>query len=288
MMKRKHKHCRRRRQFVRVNVDFITKAASSSAVMVMFLLASMAQSAKCRTVVVKNSTIAARTGVTNVTRVMNELYALGAIAERSSRYKNNRRYCNAYVLSDAIVNPENYVLVPVSALERLTLSAFRLFLTYCITETADKRCQYSLAQLSELTGMSRTTIIKCNRELEERGFIAKQHYIRRENCFGHNRIYLMHSLRASCSARITETFRLLVNAKTMYYELKCELENALQGRLSEMFKRAMRQIFRSTRVADFVRKLFYRAKNRAHFLFKEWGSPNLITRNNMLIPVLKI
>lgn len=287
-MKRKHKHCRRRRQFVRVNLNFVVKEASNSAVVVMFLLASIAQSTKCRTVVIKNSTIAARTGLTNITRIMNELYALGVIAERSSRYKNNRRYCNAYVLSDAIVNPENYVLVPTSVLGESTPSAFRLFLTHCITETADKRCQYSLAQLSELTGMSRTTIIKCNRELEERGFIAKQRYMRRENCFGHNRIYLMHTLRGNRSARITETFRLLVNAKTMYYELKCELENALQGRLSEMFKRAMRQILRSTRVADFIRKLFYRAKNRALFLFKEWGSPNLITRNNMLIPVLKI
>ncbi len=115
-MSRKYKHCRRKQQYVRVNVNFITPSASSSAIVVMFLLASMAQTAKNRTIVVKNRTIAERTGLTNITRIMNELYALGVITERVSRYKNGHRYCNAYVLSDAIVNPENYVLVPAAVL----------------------------------------------------------------------------------------------------------------------------------------------------------------------------
>ena len=288
-MKRKHKHCKRREQYVRVNVNFITKAASSSAIVVMFLLASMAQTTKSRTIVVKNRTITERTGLTNITRIMNELYALGAITERVSRYKNGHRYCNAYVLSDTIVNPKNYVLVPASILGKTSASTFRLFLAYCITETADKRCQYSLAQLSELTGMSRTTIIKCNKELEKNGLIAKQRYIRREKDLGHNRVYLTHSLRRSHTSRVAETFRLLVNSfGTMCYESKCELENALCGILSDRFRRAMRWIFRSTRVGDFVRRLFYRTENSVISLFKKWGSPNLITRFNILKPVLII
>lgn len=286
-MKRKHKHCKRREQYVRVNASFITKEASSSAIVVMFLLASMAQSSKIRMVVIKNSTIAARTGLTNITRVMNELYALGVITERAARYKNGRRYCNAYVLSDAIVNPKNYVLVPSSALGQSTPSAFRLFLTYCITETADKRCQYSLSQLSELTGMSRTTIIRCSNELEQLGLIAKQRYIRRENDYGHNRVYLTHSLRKSHTARVAETFRLLVNSLgAMCYESKCELENALCGILSDRFKRAVRQIFRSTRVVDFMRKLFGRAGNSLVSRLINRGGSNLITRNIILKPVL--
>lgn len=285
MTNRKHKHCRRKQQYVRVNVNFITPSASSSAIVVMFLLASMAQTAKNRTIVVKNRTIAERTGLTNITRIMNELYALGVIAERVSRYKNGHRYCNAYVLSDAIVNPENYVLVPAAVLGKISASTFRLFLAYCITETVDKRCQYSLAQLSELTGMSRTTIIKCNIELEKLGLIAKQRYIRREKDLGHNRVYLTHSLRRGHTSRVAETFRLLVNSfGVMCYETKCELENALCGILSERFRRAMRYVFRSTRVAGFMRRLFCRAKESALSLFRKRGGSNLITRYYILKP----
>lgn len=255
----------------------------------MFLLASMAQTVKSRTVMVKNRTIAERTGVTNITRIMNELYALGVITERISRYKNGHRYCNAYVLSDAIVNPENYVLVPAAVLGKVSASTFRLFLAYCITETADKQRQYSLAQLSELTGMSRTTIIKCNVELEKLGLIAKQRYIRREKDLGHNRVYLTHSLRGGHTSRVAESFRLLVNSfGTMCYETKCELENALCGILSDRFRRAMRWIFRSTRVVDFIRELLHSAEKSALSLFGKRGSPNLITQNYILKPVLII
>ncbi len=133
--------------------------------------------------------------------------------------------------------------------------------------------------------MSRTTIIKCNIELEKLGLIAKQRYIRREKDLGHNRVYLTHSLRRGHTSRIAETFRLLVNSfGTMCYESKCELENALCGILSERFRRAMRYVFRSTRVAGFMRRLFCRAKESALSLFTKKGGSNLITRYYILQP----
>ncbi len=69
-------------QLVKVNADIICSELSAAAVKVAFLLASVAQAAGSSTVVITNSRIAERTGLTNVTRVINELYAIGAIKER--------------------------------------------------------------------------------------------------------------------------------------------------------------------------------------------------------------
>lgn len=78
-------------QLVKVNADFICPKLSAAAVKVMRLPASVAQAAKNDTVVITNSHIAVRTGLTNITRIINELYAAGAIKERVERYKDNRK-----------------------------------------------------------------------------------------------------------------------------------------------------------------------------------------------------
>lgn len=86
------------RQFVRVNSDFINKDLSAGAVKVLFLLASIAQAGGSDTAVISNARIAERTKLTNITRIINELYAIGAVTERIQRFKSNRQKCNAYVL----------------------------------------------------------------------------------------------------------------------------------------------------------------------------------------------
>ena len=182
------------RQFVRVNSDFINKNLSAGAVKVLFLLASIAQAGGSDTAVISNARIAERTKLTNITRIINELYAIGAVTERIQRFKSNRQKCNAYVLSEAVSAPKNYVLVPVSAVE-LPKSCLRLFMLYCIHASAEGRCLLSLSMIQELSGMARGTIISCNKELTEQGYIAKQQYVRREGDFGYNRVYISHLLR---------------------------------------------------------------------------------------------
>ena len=151
-----------RQQYVRVNVDFIHAKLSAAAIKVMFLLASIAQAAATDTISITNAHISDRTGLTNITRIINELYAAGAIQERIERYKDNRRKCNAYVLSDAIVNPKGYCFVPVKALE-LPKSSLRLLMLYTIKCNSRGRCLMSLTQLQDLSGMSRGTIIACTK-----------------------------------------------------------------------------------------------------------------------------
>lgn len=75
------------RQFVRVNSDIINKELSAGAVKVLFLLASIAQAGGSNTAVISNARISARTKLTNITRIMNELYAVGAVTERIQRFK---------------------------------------------------------------------------------------------------------------------------------------------------------------------------------------------------------
>lgn len=126
------------RQFVRVNSDFINKNLSAGAVKVLFLLASIAQAGGSDTAVISNARIAERTKLTNITRIINELYAIGAVTERIQRFKSNRQKCNAYVLSEAVSAPKNYVLVPAPAVE-LPKSCLRLFMLYCIHASAEGR-----------------------------------------------------------------------------------------------------------------------------------------------------
>lgn len=72
------------RQFVRVNSDFINKDLSAGAVKVLFLLASIAQADGSNTAVVSNARISERSKLTNITRIINELYAVGAVTELHS------------------------------------------------------------------------------------------------------------------------------------------------------------------------------------------------------------
>ncbi len=108
---------RGQQQYVRVNAAFIMPSLSAAAVKVLLLLAAIAQASGTDTVMVSNDRIAKRTGLTNISRVIKELYAVGAVAQRVERYKGNRRKCNAYVLSEAILQSDSYAFVPVKALE---------------------------------------------------------------------------------------------------------------------------------------------------------------------------
>lgn len=209
-------------QLVRVNADFIYPKLSAAAVKVMFLLASIAQAAKSDTVVITNSHIAERTGLTNITRVINELYAIGAIKERVERYKDNRRKCNAYVLAETLVKPKNYRFVPISALE-LPKSSLRLLILYTLNCNDSGRCLLSLSQIQELSGMARGTVISCTKELQEYGYIAKQRYTRYEGDNGHNRVYVTHIVRRRHSLRAAEALRVIINGTAMNYAVKSQI-----------------------------------------------------------------
>lgn len=275
------------RQFVRVNQDFIGRGLSSAAIKVLFLLASIAQAGGGNTALISNARISERTGLTNITRLMNELYAAGAVTERIRRFKHNRQRCNAFVLSDAISSPESYVLVPASAAE-LPKSCLRLFLLYCIHADADGRCLLSLSIIQQLSGMARETIVSCTKELTAGGFIAKQQYIRREGDFGYNRIYVSHIMRHRRGTRRAETFRILVNSSRLDYKSKCEAENALHGNPSPEFLCILKQLFRSTAVAAFIRRIRRSVKITADFFCTFWGSQKKIIRLINLKPVLII
>lgn len=274
------------RQFVRVNSDIINKELSAGAVKVLFLLASIAQAGGSNTAVISNARISARTKLTNITRIMNELYAVGAVTERIQRFKNNRQRCSAYVISDAIFAPENYVMVPVSAVE-LPNSCLRLLILYCIHANNDGRCLLSISMIHELSGMARGTIISCTKKLTEQGYIAKQRYVRREGDFGYNRVYISHLIRYKNQLRLAETFRVIINSAVMFYESKCSAERALTGQPDCKFLRAIRHLFRSTKIACFIRNILRSTKNAAVFCQK-WGSRKMITRFINIKPVLLI
>lgn len=275
------------RQFVRVNSDIINKDLSAGAVKVLFLLASIAQAGGGNTAVISNARISARTKLTNITRIMNELYAIGAVTERIQRFKNNRQRCSAYVISDAISTPDNYAFVPAAAVE-LPNSCLRLLILYCVHANKNGRCLLSLSMIQELSGMARSTIISCNKRLTEQGYIAKQRYVRREGDFGHNRIYISHLIRYKNQLRLAETFRVIINSAVMYYESKCSAERALTGNPDSKFMRAIRHLFRNTSVARFIRKILRSTKNAAVFQCQKWGSLKMITRFINIKPVLLI
>ena len=272
------------RQFVRVNSDFINKDLSAGAVKVLFLLASIAQADGSNTAVVSNARISERSKLTNITRIINELYAVGAVTERIQRFKDNRQKCNAYVLSEAVSAPKNYVLVPVSAVE-LPKSCLRLFMLYCIHANDEGRCLLSLSMIQELSGMARGTIVSCNKE---QGYIAKQQYVRREGDLGYNRVYISHLLRHRGETRRAETFRIIVNSGVLSFESKCAAERSLSQEPTPEFAKIMRYLFRNTRVAQFIRTILRSTKNAAVFLCKKWGSRKKNTRFINLKPVLII
>lgn len=276
------------KQFVKVNTAFIEKSLSAGAVKVLFLLASVAQASGGDTAIISNARIAERTGLTNITRLTNELYAIGAITERIQRYKANRQKCNAYVLSETVCAPQNYVLVPVPAVT-LPKSCLRLFILYCLNARSG-RCLLSLSIIQKLSGMARGTIISCNEELTRLGFIAKQRYKRREGSYGYNRVYISHMLQRTCGVRTAEAFRAAVNSNVLCYESKCEVENSLTGRFSTGFLILMRQLFRSTKIPLFIRKIirFVKSKDKAVFLCQNRGSQILKRRIINIKPVLII
>lgn len=274
------------RQLVKVNTDFIPKDLSAGAVKVLFLLASIAQAAHNSTVIISNSRIAERTGLTNITRLLNELTAYGAIIDRLMRFKDNRQKCSAVVLSEKFAEPSSYVLVPAAA-AKLPKSCLKLFILYCIHANNDGRCLLSLSMIHDLCGLSRGTIVSCNKELAEHGFIAKQQYIRREGDYGYNRVYISHLLRRRHGLRRSEAFRIIVNSGKLVYESKCSAEISLDQPTSA-FARIMRYLFRSTRVAGFIRRIRRCEERAAAFLCPKRGSRKTNTRFIYLQPVLLI
>lgn len=278
-------------QLVRVNADFIYPELSAAAVKVMFLLASIAQAAKNDTVVITNSHIAERTGLTNITRVINELYAIGAIKERIERYKDNRRKCNAYILAETLVKPKNFRFVPISALE-LPKSSLRLLILYTLNCNDSGRCLLSLSQIQELSGMARGTVISCTKELQEYGYIAKQRYTCYEGDNGHNRVYVTHVMRRHHSLRAAETLRVIINGTAMNYAVKSQIEyilNAGRDGSAELLFKEIKRLFRSTKIAGFIRRLSRMVRGiTAHFFNPAERSPKNIKRIIDIKPVLNI
>ncbi len=278
-------------QLVKVNADIICSELSAAAVKVAFLLASVAQAAGSSTVVISNSRIAERTGLTNVTRVINELYAIGAIKERIERYKDNRRKCNAYVLADTLVTPKNYRFVPITALE-LPKSSLRLLILYTLNCNNSGRCLLSLSQIQELSGMARGTVISCTKELQEYGYIAKQRYTRYEGDNGHNRVYVTHIVRRRHSFRAAEALRVIINGTAMNYSVKTQIEHILNaGREAslELLFKEIKRLYRSTRIPDFIRKLYHTLRGiTAPFFSKMRRSTKKTKRLLDIKPVLNI
>ncbi len=277
-------------QLVRVNADMICSELSASAVKAAFLLASVAQASGSNTVVITNSRIAERTGITNVTRVINELYAAGAIRERVERYKENRRKCNDYVLADTLVAPKNYRFVPITALE-LPNSSLRLLILFTLNCDDSGRCLLSLSQIQKLSGMARGTIISCTKELQNCGYIAKQRYTRYEGDNGHNRVYVTHIVRRNHSLRAAETLRVIINGTALNYLVKTRIEYILsagrEGSLKLLRKEIMR-LFRSTRIPKFLRKLRHTLRGITAPFFSEKRGGSKLIRRLYINPVLII
>ena len=145
-----------------------------------------------------------------------------------------------------------------------------------------------LSMIQELSGMARGTIISCNKELTEQGYIAKQQYVRREGDFGYNRVYISHLLRRRSETKRAETFRVIVNSGVLSFESKCAAERSLSQEPTPEFAKAMRYLFRNTRVAHFIRTILRSTKNAAVFLCQKWGSRKKNTRFINLKPVLII
>ena len=159
---------------------------------------------------------------------------------------------------------------------------------YCIHASAVGRCLLSLSMIQELSGMARGTIISCNKELTEQGYIAKQQYVRREGDFGYNRVYISHLLRRRSETKRAETFRVIVNSGVLSFESKCAAERSLSQEPTTEFAKVMRYLFRNTRVAHFIRTILRSTKNAAVFLYQKWGSRKKNTRFINLKPVLII
>lgn len=265
------------RGLVRVTEDFIRSDLSAGAVKVLFLLASVAQAGRTNCAVISNARIAKRTGLTNITRFIKELCAAGAIVERVERFKNNRQRCNAFILPDVVCAPKKYTLVPVLAVT-LPKSCLRLFILYCIHANENGRCLLSLSMIQKLSGMARSTIISCCKELVAQGYITKQQYQRQEGDFGYNRVYLSHMLRRRYGLRSAETFRVIVGAKMLAYASKCAAEHSL-FRPARYFLRVMRCLFRSMRVAAFIRRARRMLKYSAAFFYPKPRGLKMITRN---------
>ncbi len=279
-------------QYVKVNTAFVKHELSAAAVKVMFLFASIAQAANSEVITVSNSHIAERTGLTNITRIINELFAIGAVKERVERFKNNHRKCNSYILSDVLVNPDNYKFVPISALE-LPKSALRLLMIYTLNCNQRGRCLMSLAQLQEASGMARGTVVSCTKELQEYGYIAKQRYQTYEGDYGHNRVYVTHIIRRSHSMRAAEALRVIINGITADYSEKCAIEkvlNADRETAFEMICKEIKLLFRSTKVARFLRRLFLKIRRKiaADFFIKIGRSRKMTKRFIYLFPALLI
>ena len=277
-------------QNVRVSKAFIEANLSAGAVKVIFLLASIAQVSNSSTITITNSRIAERTGLTNITRIMNELYAAGAVSQRIERYKDNRRKCNAYVVADELLQPADFCFVPVSALE-LPKNALRMLILLSLQCNCYGRCLLSLAQLQSGSGLARGTVIECIKTLQEYGYIAKQRYRTAEGDYGHNRIYVTHILRRCHTMRTAEVLRVLINnSAEMNYDVKSELEyiiKATKQRAMDMLRSQIKALFRSTRVPCFLRRLLRRI-TPACFFYKDERSRKMTKRLLDLFPVLNI
>lgn len=75
------------RQLVRASEDFIRADLSAGAVKVLFLLAAAAQAGGGNTALISNARIAERTGLTNISRLIKELYAAVYSVLRSRKRK---------------------------------------------------------------------------------------------------------------------------------------------------------------------------------------------------------
>lgn len=282
---------RGQQQYVRVNAAFITPSLSAAAVKVLLLLAAIAQASGTDTVMVSNDRIAERTGLTNISRIIKELYAVGAVVQRVERYKGNRRKCNAYVLSEAILQSDSYAFVPVSALE-LPKSALRLLIIYALNCDKHGRSLLSLTQLQEISGMARGTVISCTNVLQQYGYIAKQHYQTYDGDYGHNRVYVTHVLRRCHSMRAAEAMRIIINSMTVDYGSKCRLEKALyadRNTALTMLSRAIRQLFRSTCIPLFLRRIMrLSVPLLCRFRHTQTGGSKKIRRFIYLLPALLI
>jgi DNA-binding transcriptional regulator GbsR (MarR family) len=143
------------------------------------------------------------------------------------------------------------------------------------------RCVLSLSELHDVSGMSRSTITAANQILQDKNYIAKQRYVTYEGDYGHNRVYVTHILRNLHTMKCAETIRILVNGGEMSYSVKCILEGAMQADRKtayQMLRKEIRRLFRSTKVAKFIRKLRRNRNVTAIFLGKKHGSLRKICR----------
>lgn len=182
-------------------------------------LYSVVSSAKGDTVVINLRTIAKKCGLCDkhyASRLTDDLRERGLIEKTDRRNVfTELPQASAYKIVDYTELKEDYFFLPVEFFKlKLPPKCFALAAYFCCKASGGEAYP-SLAQISGETGMSKTTVIKYISVLMKKGVIAKQNYMRLDNCYGHNRYYLMFAVARKIGEKYARKLKIFVESKIL-------------------------------------------------------------------------